>query len=146
MSVDSLQDVLKVGPSTTQCIPCQYAPTLLTSNPPKPLKVSSIVQLRLEFRIGLTMVSSMTSMANPTNATTTSNSTSNPALLLDGDVAAATVVTVHPLVLLSVLDHHTRRQEPNGRVIGTLLGRRNGNMVRWCCFCINMARPDSTVL
>ena len=36
-------------------------------------------------------------------------------------------VHVHPLVLLSVLDHHTRRQEPNGRVIGTLLGRREGN-------------------
>ena len=75
-------------------------------------------------------------MANTTNATTTtsSNSTSNPALLLDGDVSAATVVTVHPLVLLSVLDHHTRRQEPNGRVIGTLLGRRNGNMVRCVVF------------
>lgn len=36
-------------------------------------------------------------------------------------------VHVHPLVLLSVLDHHTRRQESNGRVIGTLLGRREGN-------------------
>ena len=76
----------------------------------------------------------MTSMAHTvtTNTTTTS---SNPALLLNADVAvahatAATVVTVHPLVLLSVLDHHTRRQEANGRVIGTLLGRRNGNMVR----------------
>ena len=55
-------------------------------------------------------------------------SVSNPALLLENETLA-TVVTVHPLVLLSVLDHHTRRQEANGRVIGTLLGRRDGNKV-----------------
>eukprot|EP00581_Thalassiosira_minuscula_P012701 CAMPEP_0183712202 /NCGR_PEP_ID=MMETSP0737-20130205/7395_1 /TAXON_ID=385413 /ORGANISM="Thalassiosira miniscula, Strain CCMP1093" /LENGTH=339 /DNA_ID=CAMNT_0025940781 /DNA_START=59 /DNA_END=1078 /DNA_ORIENTATION=- len=38
-------------------------------------------------------------------------------------------VAVHPLVLLSVLDHHTRRQEGAGRVIGTLLGKRDGGRV-----------------
>ena len=38
-------------------------------------------------------------------------------------------VNVHPLVLLSVLDHHTRRQEGAGRVIGTLLGKRDGDTV-----------------
>jgi translation initiation factor 3 subunit F len=38
-------------------------------------------------------------------------------------------VNVHPLVLLSVLDHHTRRQEGAGRVIGTLLGKRDGDKV-----------------
>ncbi|KAL7531784.1 hypothetical protein ACHAWF_003908 [Thalassiosira exigua] len=38
-------------------------------------------------------------------------------------------VDVHPLVLLSVLDHHTRRQEGAGRVIGTLLGKRDGDRV-----------------
>ena len=38
-------------------------------------------------------------------------------------------VMVHPLVLLSVLDHHTRRQEGAGRVIGTLLGKRDGDRV-----------------
>lgn len=38
-------------------------------------------------------------------------------------------VNVHPIVLLSVLDHHTRRQEGAGRVIGTLLGRRDGHRV-----------------
>lgn len=32
-------------------------------------------------------------------------------------------------MLLSVLDHHTRRQEGAGRVIGTLLGRRDGDKV-----------------
>jgi translation initiation factor 3 subunit F len=41
--------------------------------------------------------------------------------------AMTTRVIVHPLVLLHVLDHHTRRQEESGRVIGTLLGRRDGN-------------------
>lgn len=39
-------------------------------------------------------------------------------------------VNVHPLVLLSVLDHHSRRQEGAGRVIGTLLGKRDGGQVR----------------
>jgi JAB1/Mov34/MPN/PAD-1 ubiquitin protease len=55
----------------------------------------------------------------------------SPALLLQEDATdSVTHVVVHPLVLLSVLDHHTRRQEADGRVIGTLLGRRDGNKVR----------------
>jgi translation initiation factor 3 subunit F len=62
---------------------------------------------------------------------------SNPALLLDplalanGDNASfskvsrgRTLVKVHPLVLMSILDHHTRRHENASRVIGTLLGQR----------------------
>lgn len=61
----------------------------------------------------------------------TTTSTNSPALLLDTDQQdAPTSVTVHSLVLLSVLDHHTRRQEADGRVIGTLLGRRDGTKVR----------------
>lgn len=49
----------------------------------------------------------------------------SPALLFDEDAeTSVTNVIVHPLVLLHVLDHHTRRQEESGRVIGTLLGRR----------------------
>lgn len=56
---------------------------------------------------------------------------SSPALLLQDDATdSVSHVVVHPLVLLSVLDHHTRRQEADGRVIGTLLGRRDGNKVR----------------
>jgi hypothetical protein len=52
-----------------------------------------------------------------------------------GDAAGAELlavsnVNVHPLVLLSVLDHHSRRQEGAGRVIGTLLGKRDGGVVR----------------
>jgi translation initiation factor 3 subunit F len=43
--------------------------------------------------------------------------------------AVTQLVIVHPLVLLHVLDHHTRRQNAEGRVIGTLLGRRDGNKV-----------------
>jgi len=56
-------------------------------------------------------------------------SLSTPALLLEEDPEAVTHLVVYPLVLLHVLDHHTRRQEASGRVIGTLLGRRDGNKV-----------------
>ena len=63
---------------------------------------------------------------------------SSPALLLHNettstgltDSQAVNTLVVHPLVLLSVLDHHTRRKDSEGRVIGTLLGRRDGNKVR----------------
>ena len=47
-----------------------------------------------------------------------------------GESLPVSNVNVHPLVLLSVLDHHTRRQEGAGRVIGTLLGKRDGDKVR----------------
>jgi hypothetical protein len=49
---------------------------------------------------------------------------------MDDGVDTVTQVIVHPLVFLHVLDHHTRRQESSGRVIGTLLGRREGRTVR----------------
>lgn len=39
------------------------------------------------------------------------------------------VIKVHPIVVFSVLDHHTRRQEGQERVIGTLLGTNNGKGV-----------------
>mmetsp|Transcript_62258 Transcript_62258/g.74929 ORF Transcript_62258/g.74929 Transcript_62258/m.74929 type:complete len:341 (+) Transcript_62258:117-1139(+) len=62
--------------------------------------------------------------------------TTTPSLLLNNStsttldgVESVTCVDVHPLVLLSVLDHHTRRPEGAGRVIGTLLGRRDGSRV-----------------
>jgi JAB1/Mov34/MPN/PAD-1 ubiquitin protease len=81
-------------------------------------------------------------MALSSSSSTTTTNTSirhNPALLLDVNTSSSSVVgasmaqivTIHPLVLMSILDHHMRRQEMNGRVIGTLLGRRNGHMV--CC-------------
>jgi len=55
-------------------------------------------------------------------------------------------VTVHPLVLLSVLDHHTRRQEGAGRVIGTLLGRRDGDKVEVTnCFAVPHAERGDEV-
>jgi translation initiation factor 3 subunit F len=56
---------------------------------------------------------------------------SSPALLWHDATSSAptsestvTAVMVHPLVILHLLDHHTRRPEAEGRVIGTLLGRR----------------------
>jgi hypothetical protein len=57
------------------------------------------------------------------------SSPSSPALLMEDGVDTASQVIVHPMVLLHVLDHHTRRQEVSGRVIGTLLGRRDGKKV-----------------
>jgi len=65
-------------------------------------------------------------MANSSPALLLNNEISNTGL---NDTQAVNSVVVHPLVLLSVLDHHTRRQESSGRVIGTLLGRRDGDKV-----------------
>lgn len=44
----------------------------------------------------------------------------SPALLFEN---TQTMVFVHPLVLLHILDHHRRRPAGSARVIGTLLGR-----------------------
>jgi len=40
-----------------------------------------------------------------------------------------TVVEVHPVVMFSILDHYMRRNEGQDRVIGTLLGYKDGNKV-----------------
>jgi len=69
--------------------------------------------------------------------------TTTPALLLED---SETHVIVHPLVLLSVLDHHSRRQEADGRVIGTLLGRRDGNKIEITnCFAVPHAERGDEV-
>lgn len=74
------------------------------------------------------------------------SSSSTPALLLNAnntgttglsDSKAVTTVVVHPIVLLSILDHHTRRQDGELRVIGTLLGKRDGDKVEVTnCFAV----------
>jgi translation initiation factor 3 subunit F len=84
-----------------------------------------------------------------------STTTTSPALFwnatssssLDGDEnGLVSQVLVHPLVLLSVLDHHTRRQEGAGRVIGTLLGRRDGTKVEVTnCFAVPHAERGDEV-
>eukprot|EP00977_Amphora_coffeiformis_P006748 scaffold1484_cov173-Amphora_coffeaeformis.AAC.26 len=72
---------------------------------------------------------------------------SSPALLFDDPSdTAVTKVIVHPLVLFHVLDHHTRRQEDSGRVIGTLLGRRDGSTVEVTnCFSVPHAERGEEV-
>lgn len=70
-----------------------------------------------------------------------------PALLFDeSSENTVTNVVVHPLVLFHVLDHHTRRQEDDGRVIGTLLGRRDGSTVEITnCFSVPHAEVGDEV-
>eukprot|EP00557_Chaetoceros_sp_GSL56_P013510 CAMPEP_0176482876 /NCGR_PEP_ID=MMETSP0200_2-20121128/3616_1 /TAXON_ID=947934 /ORGANISM="Chaetoceros sp., Strain GSL56" /LENGTH=317 /DNA_ID=CAMNT_0017879235 /DNA_START=92 /DNA_END=1041 /DNA_ORIENTATION=- len=79
---------------------------------------------------------------------------SSPALLLNDEITdtglndsqAVSCIVVHPLVLLSILDHHTRRQDGAGRVIGTLLGRRDGEKVEVTnCFAVPHAERDEEV-
>eukprot|EP00549_Striatella_unipunctata_P023418 CAMPEP_0118697102 /NCGR_PEP_ID=MMETSP0800-20121206/14276_1 /TAXON_ID=210618 ORGANISM="Striatella unipunctata, Strain CCMP2910" /NCGR_SAMPLE_ID=MMETSP0800 /ASSEMBLY_ACC=CAM_ASM_000638 /LENGTH=319 /DNA_ID=CAMNT_0006596409 /DNA_START=18 /DNA_END=977 /DNA_ORIENTATION=+ len=80
---------------------------------------------------------------------TSPKNTTNTAALLWQDHEATDVVThvqVHPLVLLSILDHHTRRQEGVSRVIGTLLGRRDGNKMEIInCFAVPHAERGDEV-
>jgi len=65
---------------------------------------------------------------------------------MDEGMDTVTNVIVHPLVLLHVLDHHTRRQEVSGRVIGTLLGRRDGKTVEVTnCFAVPHAERGDEV-
>jgi translation initiation factor 3 subunit F len=65
---------------------------------------------------------------------------------MDEGLDIVTKVNVHPLVLLHVLDHHTRRQEASGRVIGTLLGRRDGKKVEVTnCFAVPHAERGDEV-
>lgn len=79
---------------------------------------------------------------------TTTTEQSSPALLFEDSAdTSVTDVIVHPLVLLQVLDHHTRRQEASSRVIGTLLGhRRDGNTVEVTnCFAVPHAERGEEV-
>lgn len=71
-----------------------------------------------------------------------------PALLVDEGLSSEGIdqVLVHPIVLLQILDHHTRRPHENGRVIGTLLGQRYGNTVELTnCFAVPHAESGDDV-
>lgn len=51
------------------------------------------------------------------------------------DQALAPNVKIHPVVLFSIIDHFTRRNEGQERVIGTLLGTvRDGEIEVRNCF------------
>lgn len=50
-------------------------------------------------------------------------------VFLYDDAERATEVHIHPVVIISILDHYVRRSEEQNRVIGTLLGVREANGV-----------------
>ena len=57
-----------------------------------------------------------------------------------------TEVEVHPVVLFSIADHYGRREEGQGRVIGTLMGTVNGNKVEVCsCFPVPHTHTEEQV-
>jgi translation initiation factor 3 subunit F len=57
-----------------------------------------------------------------------------------------TEVEVHPVVLFSIADHYSRREEGQGRVIGTLLGTVRGKKVEVCsCFPVPHTHTEEQV-
>lgn len=59
--------------------------------------------------------------------------TTQPLVFADQNLAPN--VKVHPVVLFSIIDHYTRRNEGQDRVIGTLLGSvRDGEVEVRNCF------------
>jgi hypothetical protein len=67
-------------------------------------------------------------------------------LYLDIPGGVHNTVNVHPLVLLSILDHHIRRDSTQERVIGALLGTVvNGVVEVTDAFGVGHALRDDTV-
>ena len=51
---------------------------------------------------------------------------------------------VHPVVILNILDHHSRRNKDQKRVIGTLLGINNDGMIEITnCFPVPHKEVDT---
>lgn len=68
-------------------------------------------------------------MTNPTNPTSTTN-LSNLSSIAPIVIQRPSHVVVHPLVLLSVVDHYRRAaMNTKKRVVGVLLGNWNGQTV-----------------
>lgn len=60
----------------------------------------------------------------------------------EGDVECS----VHPVVLFSIIDHYSRREDGQDRVIGTLLGTTNGNQIEVCsCFPVPHTETEEQV-
>ena len=63
-------------------------------------------------------------------------------LHVEGDVECL----VHPVVLFSIVDHYTRREEGQGRVIGTLLGTcQDGQIEAHSCFPVPHTETEEQV-
>jgi len=68
--------------------------------------------------------------------------TDQTALHVPGEVE----LTVHPVVLFSIIDHYSRRDDLQDRVIGTLLGTVRGNRVEVCdCFPVPHTEMEQQV-
>merc|ERR1712188_231670 len=67
-------------------------------------------------------------MGRGSRAVATERFTMSEVFLYD-DAERATEVHIHPVVIISILDHYVRRSEEQNRVIGTLLGVREANGV-----------------
>ena len=125
---------------------CLSPSSILSPHQPNPTLLQKIITMAAVAQpttYGCSPALLLSSKAGPSSAAAAiARSKSAP-----GETSVVTDVVVHPIVLLSVLDHHTRRQEGAGRVIGTLLGKRDGDRVSIFSFCSKVTNLQiSTVL
>lgn len=121
--------------------PLFRAPSLCTNHPPASIhphpsvRLSSLCPSARQFR---------------SQRASISNSASNESMQLSfkGSKANTAAFAVHPVVILSILDHHKRRNEDQYRVIGTLLGVRDtkGRIVVKNSFPIPHTEKDGAVV
>jgi translation initiation factor 3 subunit F len=62
------------------------------------------------------------------------------------NLVSNTTYQIHPVVILSILDHYKRRNDGQSRVIGTLLGERRGNeTIIKSCFSVPHKESEDAV-
>jgi translation initiation factor 3 subunit F len=84
-------------------------------------------------------------MATFKNLITLSSGNTSPISSLPSLASSATYL-IHPLVIVSILDHYKRRHQHNHRVIGTLLGERIGEQIHVKnCFPVPHNEEEDTV-
>ena len=67
-------------------------------------------------------------------------------LFLDVGNDAPPEYKLHPVVLFSILDHYSRRNDTQNRVIGTLLGQKNGDVIEVTnCFPVPHTESEQVI-